>query len=264
MRTLKLTLAYDGSAYAGWQVQGGLRTLQGALEVTLAKVTGQPTRVAASGRTDAGVHALAQVVSFRTESSMACDVMRQALNAELPRDMVVHAVSQAPYGFHARRDAVRKRYRYVIYDGPLANVFARHHAWLHRGTLDLAAMQRAAAVLVGKHDFASFETSGSRRQTTVRTVFELELLRDPDEPNRLTLEIEADGFLYNMVRTLVGTLALVGRGHRTEDYVAKAMRALDRQAAGPTAPPHGLFLLRVDYGGRDLVDIAEPSIAIGS
>lgn len=264
MRNLKLTLAYDGAAYAGWQVQAGHRTLQGALEASLAKVTGQPTRVAASGRTDAGVHALAQVVNFRTTSEMPCAVMQRALNAELPRDMVVREICPAPLRFHARRDAVRKRYRYVIYDGPLAHIFSRQYAWLHPGTLDLPAMQRTAAVLVGKHDFASFQSSGSRRQTTVRTVYELDLQRDLSEPNRLTLEIEADGFLYNMVRTIVGTVALVGRHHRQEDHLAKVLAAKNRQAAGPNAPPHGLFLVRVEYGGCDQVAEATTPLAVES
>ncbi len=250
MRTLKLTLSYDGTAYAGWQVQPRQTTLQGTFEAALAKITGETIRVTASGRTDAGVHALGQVVSFDTQSVMSADVFIRALNAELPHDMVVLDAADAPLGFHAIRDAVRKRYRYVLHDGPIPDVFRRQYAWHYRQRLDAAAMQRAAQSLLGTHDFRSFETGWPQRTSSVRTVFDLTVCRAEQVTRDLiAIEIEADGFLYNMVRSIVGTLVEVGRGTRPESWPGEALAAHDRRAAGMTAPAHGLFLLRVEYNG---------------
>ncbi|MBN1590480.1 MAG: tRNA pseudouridine(38-40) synthase TruA [Pirellulales bacterium] len=277
MRTLKLTLAYDGTAYAGWQVQPGKTTVQGTLEAALSKVTGHFVRVLASGRTDAGVHARGQVVGFQTGSELAPDVLQKALNAVLPPDVAVLDVAEAAEGFHAIRDAVRKRYRYVIHDGPVRDVFGRAYAWHCRRRLDDEAMHRAAQVLSGTHDFSSFETSGAPRVSSVRTVSHISVGRAGDCPvfrptdatsqNRadrktglspsgddssvdehfLLIDVEADGFLYNMVRTIVGTLVEVGRGAEPEHWVGQVLEATDRRRAGPTAPPEGLFLMQVDY-----------------
>ncbi|HTU25374.1 MAG TPA: tRNA pseudouridine(38-40) synthase TruA [Pirellulales bacterium] len=247
MRTIKLTLAYDGTAYAGWQAQPDRRTLQQTLEDVIERITGERLRVAASGRTDAGVHALGQVVSFDTESQLSADVLLRALNAELPRDMAVAAVCDAAAGFHARRDARSKRYRYVVRDGRQPNVFERNYAWQIYERLDDERMARAARALVGTHDFTSFETQGSPRATSVRTVYALEVARDPADRDRLIVEVEANGFLYNMVRAIVGTLVEVGRGAHDEDWPAKVLAAAYRSAAGRTAPAQGLFLLWVKY-----------------
>jgi tRNA pseudouridine38-40 synthase len=248
MRTIKLTLAYDGTAYHGWQYQPGQSTLQETLERALARITGEATRTIASGRTDAGVHALGQVVSFRSQTTLTGEVLQRALNAELPEDMVVIAAEDVAEDFHAIASACRKRYRYVLCDGPLRDVFARHYMWHVRTRLDEAAMQRAATSLVGTHDFASFETSGSQRETSVRTIYDLSVLRQPSpHTHRVHVEVEADGFLYNMVRTIVGTLVEVGRHVRDEQWLAEVLSAVDRRAAGTTAPPEGLFLVCVHY-----------------
>lgn len=248
MRTFKLTLAYDGTAYAGWQLQPGQNTVQGTLEMALEKITRTPLRVAASGRTDAGVHALGQVVSFRSDTHLTCEVLLKALNAELPRDVAALEVAEVRADFHATRDALRKRYRYQMDDGPVRDVFARAYAWQLRERVDVDAMHRAAQALVGTHDFASFETHGSPRDSSVRTVYELGLQRGQGgHSDRVTLEIEGNGFLYNMVRAIVGTLVEVGRGVRDEAWPAQVLAACDRKAAGQTAPPQGLFLVRVDY-----------------
>jgi tRNA pseudouridine38-40 synthase len=248
MRCLKLTIAYDGTAYAGWQVQSGQRTVQEVLEQTLAKITGQSLRVVASGRTDAGVHALGQVVSFRTESRLPAEVFFRALNAELPEDIAVLQAREMPESFHALRDAVRKRYRYIIHNGPGRDVFQRHYAWHYFRPLDVAAMRLAAQTLLGTHDFSSFETSGAERRTSVRTIYEIEVRRGPEDASHvITTEVEADGFLYNMVRAIVGTLVEVGRGVQPASWVADVLAAADRRRAGPTAPPQGLFLVKVDY-----------------
>ncbi len=253
MRTLKLTLAYDGTAFHGWQVQADLRTLQQTLQDAVARITGQPVSIFGSGRTDAGVHALGQVASFATENQLSIDVFQRALNAELPHDIVVLGVEEVPAGFHARRHARRKRYRYVIQHGRLADVFRRHYVWHVFRRLDVPAMQRAAVPLISQHDFSSFQSSGSKRTTTVRTVFELSIApvppleSHPTAPQEIQIEIVADGFLYNMVRNIVGTLVEVGRGMRAESWPAEVLGARDRRAAGPTAPPQGLFLVSVDF-----------------
>jgi len=248
MRTVKLTLAYDGTGYAGWQVQSGRRTIQGEVEAALAKVTGEQVRVTASGRTDAGVHARRQVVSFQTQNNLPCDVLRRALNAILPRDVVVLEAADVPASFDANRCAVGKRYCYVIHNSPLREVFERQYCWHYPLPLDAAAMHRAAQVLRGTHDFASFQTQGSKRLSTVRTIYEIVVRRGHgDQADRLFIEVEADGFLYNMVRAIVGTLVEVGRAARPESWVAEVLAARDRRAAGRTAPPQGLFLMDVRY-----------------
>ena len=230
MRNIKLTLAYDGTAYAGWQFQAQERSVQEVLEAAIEKVTGAKTRVAGSGRTDAGVHALGQVAAFRTESRLPAEVLRRALNAHLPQDVAVLEAVEVDEGFHPIRDARRKRYRYVIRDGPVRDVFRRGTAWHCRFDLDADAMHRAAQALAGTHDFRSFETQGSKRRTTVRTVYDIQVRRG-DGPDRhvICVEIEADGFLYNMVRCIVGTLVQVGRGNRT--------RSVGRRGPGRPRPP---------------------------
>ena len=252
MRTIRLTLAYDGTAYAGWQVQPGEITVQEVLEKAITKITGESLRVIASGRTDAGVHALGQVVGFRTKTHLSADVLQRALNAELPHDVAVIEAVEADEAFHPIRDAVRKRYRYVIHDGPVRDVFRRRYCWQYPGRLDEAAMARAARALLGTHDFSSFETTGAERKDSIRTICELPVERGRGgEPNLVTIEVEADGFLYNMVRAIVGTLVEVGRGAKDEAWVAGVLAAQDRRTAGPTAPPQGLLLVRVDYEEMD-------------
>ena len=246
MRTLKLTLAYDGTNYAGWQFQPDRATVQGAVESAIQKVTGEQLRVIASGRTDAGVHAKGQVVSFSSATELQPDVFVKALNGNLPRDIAVLDAADVPADFHAIASAVRKRYRYLISDAPVRDVFARRYCWQYPHALDVDAMQRSATALKGKHDFSGFESSGAPRQSTVRTVNDLTVRRRQD--GKIEIEVEADGFLYNMVRAIVGTLVEVGRGAENEQFPQKVLEAGDRKAGGPTAPPEGLILLHVDYG----------------
>jgi tRNA pseudouridine38-40 synthase len=249
MRTVKLILSYDGTDFAGWQAQRSGRTVQAAVEDAIEQITGLRSTTLASGRTDAGVHALGQVASFRTESKLPCDVLVRAFNAKLPPGIAVLDAADVHDGFHATHDALRKRYRYVIHNGPVRDVFALRYAWHYAcGHLDAGAMQRAAAALVGTHDFRSFETSGAPRKTSVRTVYDLTVERGRVERMHfLTVEIEANGFLYNMVRTIVGTLADVGRGAQPESWPGEVLQAMDRRRAGRTAPPQGLFLVNVEY-----------------
>jgi tRNA pseudouridine38-40 synthase len=248
MRHIKATIAYDGSDYCGWQVQANRPSVQQTLEAAVERITGEPTRIVASGRTDAGVHALGQVVSFATSSRLSAGELRSALNAHTPRDVLVRGVCDAPEGFHATRDATSKRYRYVIDDHRLPDVFQRRYAWHLPQRLSVEAMARAAGALQGTHDFSSFEASGSERASSVRTVSDVQVSRGRGLlQDNVVIEIEADGFLYNMVRNIVGTLVEVGRGAQTENWVADVLAARDRKRAGATAPPQGLFLVHVRY-----------------
>ena len=254
MRTLRLTLAYDGMGFDGWQVQPNRRTVQQTVQQALHRITGKEITVIASGRTDAGVHALGQVVGFRTASTLTCDVMMQALNAHLPQDVVVLSVMEAEDGFHPIRDAERKTYRYVIRDGQLPNLFCRGYCWHVSQRLNVQAMQSAAQRLLGTHDFSSFESAGSKRVTSIRTIFESTVRREQSrgvgeefEGDQVVYEVTADGFFYNMVRAIVGTLYDVGRGAVTPEHMEFVLQACDRKSASMTAPPLGLFLVNVKY-----------------
>jgi tRNA pseudouridine38-40 synthase len=248
LRWLKLTLAYDGAAYAGWQIQPDKPTVQGVLEAALQQITQEAIRVSAAGRTDAGVHALGQVVGLATQTRLSNADLQRALNAVLPNDVAVLALEDAPERFHATHLAVAKRYRYQIHNGRTPSVFDRHYAWHYPQPLEAAAMHAAGQALVGRHDFSSFETAGSERADSIRTIQELTVARGNAELfDRVTIEVSGDGFLYNMVRTIVGTLVEVGDGSHPVDWPADALAARDRRAAGQTAPPHGLFLVCVTY-----------------
>jgi tRNA pseudouridine38-40 synthase len=258
-RCLKLTIAYDGGRYSGWQVQPEKPTVQGTFEATWRRLTQESLRVTAAGRTDAGVHALGQVVGLQTETRLTNDDIHRGLNALLPDDIAVIAIDDAPEGFHATYDAVGKRYRYRIHNGRAPSVFDRHYAWHYPQPLDAVAMHAAGQGLVGRHDFSSFETAGSERPDSIRSINELTVrsshLAPRDEPPlaerdnhfRVTIDVAGDGFLYNMVRTIVGTLVEVGTGKRGIEWPAEVLAACDRRRAGQTAPPHGLFLISVDY-----------------
>ncbi len=247
MRNIKLVLEYDGTEFRGWQTQPGVRTLQAELEKAVAALTGQRSSVTASGRTDAGVHALGQVVNFFTGSQLPLDVFVKGLNAWLPPDLRVLSASDVPQAFHATIDAVSKRYSYLIDNRAVARPMLARYAWHVRQPLDEGAMHRAAQALVGRHDFRSFETEWPNRTSSVRTILEIGVAR---AAQNVTIEVEADGFLYNMVRAITGTLVYVGYGKRPESWVAEVLRAEDRRGCGPNAPPHGLHLLEVRYRDR--------------
>jgi tRNA pseudouridine38-40 synthase len=247
MRNLKLILSYDGTDFNGWQTQPGYRTVQETLESAIAQLTGEPRiRVNASGRTDAGVHALGQVVNFYSATQYPPEVLVRAINAHLPPDVVVREAADVAQAFDANRDARRKLYRYVIHDGPVVDPFLRRYQHHTRHRLDAEAMRRAAQPLHGRHDFHSFETDWPNRMSSTRTITHLAVNRFADW---IWLDVEADGFLYNMVRAIAGTLINVGRGYWPQTQVAEILRAEDRALAGPTAPAQGLFLMRVTYEG---------------
>ena len=242
----RLTIAYDGTHYCGWQVQVNGPTVQATLERAIATITGQRIRITASGRTDAGVHALAQSAGFAVDTQLTADEWLRAINGRLPEDIRVLAVTEVP-PYDPVRDCIAKRYRYRFCDGPIHDVMLRHYRWHVRLRLDAERMHEAGQALVGKHDFTSFEGAGSPRATSVRTIQELTVERLSDDSEEVVLEVEADGFLYNMVRNIAGILVDVGHGKLTRGDVEEILAARSRQHKGRTAPAHGLALVRVDY-----------------
>jgi len=245
-RNVKLVVQYDGTAYAGFQRQKGFPTVQEELEKALAACCGEPVRVIGAGRTDAGVHARGQVVNFFTRGTIPTERIPWALAALLPEDIVVIQAEEVPPCFHARFSARGKVYSYSFWVAPFPSPFWRRYALHVRAPLDREAMERAAATLLGRHDFRAFRGEGSTVRSTVRTLRRLAVQDVPDTP-LLRLVAEADGFLYHMMRTLAGTLLEVGRGRIPPEQVGEALRAGDRTLAGPTLPPHGLCLEQVLY-----------------
>jgi len=244
VQNLKLTLEYDGTAYHGWQVQPGLPTIQGALEETVKRISGEEVRVIAAGRTDAGVHALGQVANFRTNKGLALDTWRRALNGLLPSDIVVRCVDHAADAFDARRSATRKTYRYAIWNAPFPSALERHCVLHIPDPLDVASMVEGATSFVGEHDFSAFRAADDSPPHPVRRVVEA---RFAQEANRLHFIITGNGFLKHMIRIIVGTLLDVGRGTLGPEDLERILHSKDRQGAGRTAPPHGLCLMEVMY-----------------
>lgn len=257
LRTLKLTLAYDGSAFHGWQVQPGKPTIQGTLADVIESLTGEKLLPQGSGRTDAGVHALAQVATFETASHIPVANFRIVLNDRLPAAIRVLAIDEVPQGFHARHSAIGKCYHYRIWRGDVVPPFLARYVTHHPYPLDEAAMQCAASLVAGEHDFTSFaavdpdrslrmaEASGDSKQTgNIRTIHESRFERHGDE---LLYIVRGNGFLHHMVRNLVGTFLLAGKGSIAPGDIARILEARDRRAAGPTAPAEGLYLVEVEY-----------------
>ncbi|NPV47263.1 MAG: tRNA pseudouridine(38-40) synthase TruA [Armatimonadetes bacterium] len=244
MRRVRLLVQYDGTDYAGFQVQPGRRTVQQELEECLGRLTGDRVRVTAASRTDAGVHALGQVVAFSTNSPIPAERIPRALNDLLPAAVSCVAAEDCPHGFHPRFDARGKLYTYRILNRPTRSPFICRYAWHIAEPLDLPAMREGARHLVGTHDFAAFCAAGSAVQDTRRTVRRLDLDTEGDV---IETHIEGDGFLYMMVRIIMGTLAEVGRGRLEPTQVLSIVAGRDRGKAGPTAPPEGLCLVRVTY-----------------
>jgi tRNA pseudouridine38-40 synthase len=261
----KITVAYDGTDFVGWQRQASGVSIQSLLEDALRDVDGRDVTVTGAGRTDAGVHALAQVAAFTLERTMAADAVARALNAKLPPAVRIVAAEEAPASFHPRFDVRDKTYRYRISNAEVLSPFERRYAWHVPGALDVGAMREAARALEGTHDFAAFQSVGSDAKTTVRTVTSSRIedcglriesgiessihsaIRDPQSA-MLVYEITGTGFLRHMVRAIVGSLVEVGRRRRAPSWIVEVMSSRARASAGPTAPPDGLFLVRVNYG----------------
>lgn len=244
MRNLRLTLEYDGTAYAGWQVQDNGATIQGALEAALATLLKEPVRITGSGRTDAGVHALGQVANFCTEARIPLKGVVHGLNALLPRDISVRRADDVPLTFDSRRSAREKTYQYFLHRADTPSALARRTSWWLRGPLDLASAERAAQLLEGTHDFGAFRAAGCDAVHSVRTLLEVALM---PRGEFLEIRVRGNGFLRHMVRILVGTLVEVGQGRRSVASVAELLETFDRGRAGVTAPPQGLVLAEVRY-----------------
>jgi len=246
LKRFRLTLEYDGAGFAGWQVQPvGQRTVQGELEAGLARITGSPCRVVGASRTDAGVHAEGQVASVDLEGEIDARWLLRALNGVLPPDLAVVETAEVDAGFHARRSARSKLYRYRIWNG--ASPSPLRAAWTHRvyTPLDLEAMRRGASHLLGSHDFRSFQAARSAPGPTVRALARVDL--EGRSRGEAQIWVEGDAFLRHMVRILTGTLIEVGIGRRDPDAIPAVLAARDRSRAGPTAPARGLCLVRVDF-----------------
>jgi len=256
VRNILLTLSYDGTDFAGWQAQAqGERTVQDTLSGAVFKVAGEPCTVLASGRTDSGVHALGAAASFQTGSSLEPEILVRALNANLPPDLRVLEARQMPEGFHPIRDAISKRYVYLIANQEVLAPIAGRYVCHESHALDTGAMARASEHLVGKHDFACFMASGSEVKGTVREVFSLEVKVSKgtqvlgfELPGRfIRIEVEGGGFLRHMVRNIAGTLMDVGKGRRAQEDMPGILASCERAEAGPTAPAKGLFLEHVIF-----------------
>ncbi len=292
MRRIKLELCYDGANYAGWQIQPkqpNVKTIQGELEKAVSRVVCEQVEVLGSGRTDSGVHALCQTAAFVTNSNLTTESLTRAINAFLPRDIRVWRSSEVALDFHPIRDVVRKRYRYLASDARPAFPFFRRYAWSLLQRVDVELMNAACWFLLGEHDFRAFQTQGSPRKTTVREVYDARVERLPladafrfpklsrqsaavstldspssnalpffDELEMVSFEIEANGFLYNMVRAIFGTLYLFGqrrKGFEDPSLMREIIERADRKYAGPTAPAHGLYMIDAVYPDEESLSI---------
>jgi len=245
MRNIKLLIEYDGTNYHGWQVQPNALTIQEVIEKKIEVLTQERVHLIASGRTDAGVHALGQMANFKTSSQIPVEAFRRGLNSLLPPDILIKAAEEVDLQFHAQYGAKRKTYRYVILNDETPSAIFRNYSWHLAMPLDLKAMQKASGFLLGKKDFSSFQGADADTEDPLREVFRAEWTTK--EQRFLHFDIEADGFLKHMVRNVVGTLVDVGKGKISAEEFSCILEARDRRHAGITAPPQGLFLLEVKY-----------------
>lgn len=244
MRNILLKIEYEGTGYSGWQSQKNARSIQDTIEAALERITGRKARLISCGRTDAGVHAVAHFANFKTPSSIPIHKLQRALNGVLPKDIVIKYVKEAPPGFHARFDAKSKTYRYTIITGNSPSAIERNLTVYIPYKLNLSLMRRESKALLGRHDFKSFQASDRIERSSVRTIKKLGLKRRGE---RIIMDVEADGFLYNMVRNIAGTLVDIGRGRLPAGSMRAILKAKDRKAAGETAPSRGLCLIEVKY-----------------
>ncbi|MFO1518501.1 MAG: tRNA pseudouridine(38-40) synthase TruA [bacterium] len=261
-RNFKLTLEYNGAAFHGWQVQKGKPSLQALLQKTLKGIVGEKVTLIASGRTDAGVHALAQVAHFKTHTKLRPDQIQNALNARLPEDVAVKSVEEVAEDFHAQRDALRKTYAYLILNDRVPSAFLEPYSWQVKKPLDWDAVHAALECVVGEHDFKSFQSVGTPVKSTVRKIHSAAIqelfgasvqrrdsksLPFPSYPRLYAIVLEGNGFLKQMVRNIVGTIIHAGLGKISREEFKKILEAKDRRKSGPAAPAKGLFLIKVNY-----------------
>jgi tRNA pseudouridine38-40 synthase len=250
MRNLKLVLAYDGAEFSGWQVQPDAATIQGTLASAIGRVTGEKVLPQGSGRTDAGVHALAQVATFVTESPIPAQNLVKALNDTLPPPIRVLQANEEPLEFHARKSARAKTYRYRIYRGAICPPFLARYVWHYPFPLDQDAMQRAASLVIGEHDYTSFaavDSERGREDETICNVRTISVSTWERTEEELVYTVRGSGFLHHMVRNLIGTFVLVGKSTLKPEDIPRILAARNRSTAGATAPASGLYLVNVEY-----------------
>jgi len=255
MRNIRILIQYDGTAYSGWQVQPNAVTIQGLIEQSLRKITGEETRVLGAGRTDAGVHALGQVACLRTTSALAPQIIQNALNAQLPSDIRIMQADETDESFHARFSAKSKSYFYLISTDRIVTPFLHRYVWRLPFDLDLAAMKESISYVTGTHDFSAFRGSGCGAKTAIRTILEatvqklqmLECMTFRCTGNYIKFRFEGDAFLRHMVRNMVGTIVEAGKGNIKPEDTGLIMRDGNRNCAGPTAPAQGLYLEKIIY-----------------
>lgn len=244
MRNIKLTIEYDGTDYHGWQYQPNARTIQGVMEEKVGRLVNEKVVLTASGRTDAGVHAMSQVANFRTESNISCEALHKGLDGILPEDIAIIDASEVDVDFHSRFSATGKVYIYQILNRPHPSALMNRFSWLIRYPLNIELMGEGASYLIGEHDFSSFRASSCGAPHPIKVVKSARFRREGD---LLLFEIEATGFLHHMVRNIVGTLVDVGMGRRSDASIRELLELKDRRLSGITAPPQGLFLKYVKY-----------------
>jgi tRNA pseudouridine38-40 synthase len=248
LRNVKLTIAYDGSEYHGWQIQPGFTTIQQAVQDAARSLLGPDVRVCGASRTDAGVHALGQVGLIQIDSPVPTENIARALTDRLPHDIAIVKAEEVRRGFDVIGEVTNKLYRYTVFCGPTRPVLHRRYCWHVPSDPDVAAMDAGAKLLVGKHDFKSFASAADSRMDSVRTVFRCDVTETREDGNHwVYVEVEGDGFLYNMVRNIVGSLMEVGLGRWAPEKIGQVLAARDRTAAGPIAPPNGLCLMWIKY-----------------
>ncbi len=250
MRRIKLVVAYDGSTYSGWQIQPNAVTIEAVLDAAIYELTKEKIHVTGASRTDAGVHAMGNVAVFDTESTIPGSRWAYALNRYLPEDVVVQQSWEVAPDFHPRHCNTQKTYEYRILNTELPIPQLRQYTWNVSHPLDVARMQEAAQALVGEHDFKSFCCVRTQAESTIRTIYAVDVIKD-EQSQIITIRIRGNGFLYNMVRIIAGTLMQVGRGKTTKQDIEEMLRKQNREVAGQTAPPQGLTLMHIDYVDND-------------
>lgn len=244
MRNVKLVLEYDGTAYSGWQIQPGQKTIEGVLKECIRRVTGEEVKLRVAGRTDAGVHALGQVVNFYTATRIPSPSLQRALNSLLPPDIVVRSAEDVEEDFDARRSAKAKVYLYLLFNSPSPSAIYRNYSWYVRENLDLDLMRKGSTLLIGEMDFSSFRATGCTARHPIRSIDSIRTVREGD---LVKIEVKGKAFLRHMVRNIVGTLVDLGRGRFTIEDLKEIIEAKDRTKAGIGAPAKGLFLKEVEY-----------------
>lgn len=244
MRNIKLTIEYDGKDFKGWQKQPNHLNIQGEIEKAIQTVTGKEVELIGSGRTDAGVHAFAQIANFKIDTDFPLEKMAIAFNSQLKKSIRIKKVEEVEEDFHSRYHCHKKTYGYIIDNSEQGTAVYRNMTYHVPQLLDIEAMQKAANYLIGEHDFSSFKSSGTSSKSSVRTLYNAQVLK---EQERVVIQLTGNGFLYNMVRIISGTLVEIGKGEKKPEEMKLILEAKDRSLAGKTLPPQGLFLMNVEY-----------------